>query len=633
MKKTAVFTCIFLLFGGSLISAEPRDRRHALPLDDLLGIASVISGRDAPQWSPDGAGLLWSSSLYGGGLVISDHKGGFPVRVPLRIPGMSQARWSPDGGWIAGISSQSGSPEIWLWSSSSGLTMRLTNMGGDIKSFCWSPDGGRIAFSGDRYGNYDIWTVTVPEGRMRRITSDRRYEVFPSWAPDSSALLYVRMDERWIDHDVIVVTPEGKNPRTLIRDTDFFDYRGGSAFGAVKVSPDGKSVLFRSHRSGWINYWIMPFEGGTPRPLDPEKADQNHASWSPDGKHVALTSNYDGTHKLKVVPAAGGGARILVDPEIGVCANPEWSPDAQTISYTFADTIRPPDLYTVSLTDGRRRQLTFSMPSGGFEEKLIRPEKFSYPSADGLNISAYLYKPKNIQPGDKFPAVLWLHGGPTGQFHDSFQQHVQFFAQRGYVVMLPNVRGGSGYGKAFEKANNKGWGKHDLKDVKAAVRYLKNLDYVDDDHLGVTGTSYGGDLTQAIITHAPGLFQAAIPCSGEADWTRAYHENYLGNVKLWDYELGPLDENRELYRELSPITYVADVTTPTFVIHGEGRYPESQLSKLLATELQRHDKVVRYKAYPNENFYVRRLENRRQQLLDMLDFFDQFLLPHAPPRP
>ena len=633
MKKTTAIGFFVLLFLGTLLTTIAQDRRQALPLDDLLGIASVISGREAPQWSPDGADLLWSSSLYGGGLVTVGRDGGFPVRIPVRVGGMSQAGWSPDGSWIAGISGHSGAPEIWLWSCRSGLTMQLTDMGGDIKSLCWSPDSSRIAFSGDRYGNYDIWTVSVPEGKVRRITSDRRYEIFPSWAPDSSALLYVRMDDHWIDHDVIVVSPEGENPRIIISDTDFFDYRGGSAFGAAFVSPDGKSVMFRSHRSGWINYWIVPFEGGSPRPLNPEKADQSHACWSPDGKFIALTSNYDGTHKLKIVPAAGGGARILVDPKIGVCASPAWAPDGKTISYTFADTMRPQDLYTVSLADGRRNQLTFSMAAGGLEEKLIRPEKLTYPSADGLNISAYLYKPANIQPGDKFPAILWLHGGPTGQFHDSFQQHVQFFAQRGYVLLLPNVRGGSGYGKAFEKANNKGWGKHDLKDVKAAVLYLKNLDYVDGDHLGVTGTSYGGDLTQAVITHAPGLFQAAIPCSGEADWTRAYHENYLGNVKLWDYELGPLEENRELYRELSPVTYVADVTTPTFVIHGEGRYPESQLSKLLATELQRYDKVVRYKAYPNENFYVRRLDNRRQQLLDMLDFFDQFLLTPAPPRP
>ena len=612
-----------------------QESRAVVPLseDRLLAIGSVVGG-ETPVWSPDGTRVLFVSALADGGLMTISSGGGFPVRVPVEFGGSGhflasqQPNWSPDGEWVSYISDKSGSPELWLWSTRDGRERQLTQLGARlISAYSWSSDGGWIAFSADRHGNMDIWKVRVSDGRVVRLTAEERYEVYPYWAPDGRHVLYVRLDESWAGHEVLEIPAEGGEPRLVVRDSDFFDYGAGGKFGYPRVSPDGERVLFRSHRSGWINYWVVPREGGVAQRIAPEAADQSHARWSPDGRRIAYTSNHNGTHELRVVTAAGGEPQVLVAPEgMGVVSDPEWSPDGEWISYKLGTPTRPEDLYVVSVGSGQRRRLTRSMPAGNLEQRLVAPQKIAYESTDGLTIHAYLYRPPAIRDGERFPALVWIHGGPTSQWRDNFQQHVQFFVQRGYVVLLPNIRGSSGYGKAFEDANNGCWGHCDLEDVRAGVEYLKRLPYVDPGRMGITGTSYGGIMTMDAVAFAPGLFQAAVAQSGYADWIEFYHgENELRHIKLLEYEFGPFEENEVVYRRNSAVSGVEDVQTPVFLVHGEGRYPPSPQSRIFADALEKNYKVFRYKTYPNEHYYVRSRENRRQLLYDMLDFFRQYL--------
>ncbi len=602
-----------------------------LPIDKLLSIGSVV-GSDMVQWSPDGTQIAFSSGLGGGGLMSVSPDGGFPVRISVDLGGAGHflapqmPSWSPDGEWIAYVSTKTGSQEIWLWSASSGRDSMLTRLGGRINSFTWSPDGRWIAFAGDRYGNYDIWKVELASREVFRLTEESRYEVFPTWTPDGRNILYVELDECWVDHTVIAMTASGAERRTIVQDTDFFDYRAGGTFGYPAVSPNGRTVLFRSHRSGWINYWTVPLAGGDPQPVAQEAANQNHARWSPDGAHISYVSDNQGTHELRVVQVGTGEApRTLVDPGTGVVGVPEWSPDGTRISYTLETPTRPGDLFVVDVSNGDTRQLTVSTQAGNLESQLIAPQKIVYESTDGLTIHAYLYVPPGNRRGNQYPAIMWIHGGPTSQYNDTFQGSVQFFVQRGYVVLLPNIRGSSGYGKVFEDANNGCWGHCDLEDVLAGVDYLEELPYVNPEKIGITGTSYGGCMSMSAVAFAPGVFQAAIPASGYGDWIHFVEEQELRHIKLLDYEFGPLAENETVYRANSPMFFVEDVTTPTFLVHGEGFFPESQASYEFAAELEKNYKVFRRKAYPNENYYVRSRVNRRQMLLDMLQFFDEFL--------
>jgi dipeptidyl aminopeptidase/acylaminoacyl peptidase len=435
----------------------------------------------------------------------------------------------------------------------------------------------------------------------------------------------VRLNESWIDHDVILIDADGSNAEVVLRDTDFFDYHYGRTFNYPKVSPDGKTFLFRSYRSGWMNIWSAPLEGGEVRQIAPAGADQVDAVWSPDGRSVAYIENHNGTLDLRVVGLAGGAPRVLVAPEMGVCAGPEWSPDGKQISYLHGTPIAPNDVWVVDVADATQRQLTHSMLGGGVRERLTVPEKVVYESFDGLPISAYVYRPATRRSGERFPGIMWIHGGPTSQFVDTFQPQVEYFVQSGYVVMLPNVRGSSGYGRRFEDLNNEDWGHGDLQDVLKGVDYLKTLDDVDPENMGITGTSYGGIMSMAAVAFTQNVFKAAIPCSGYGDFVHMAGEQELRHLKLLEFELGKLEESEDVYRHCSAIYFVNQSTTPCFLIQGEGRYPGSSSSKDFALALEMSYKPFWYKAYQGETYYVAGGANVKRMLQDMRDFFDLYL--------
>lgn len=614
-------------FKFSAIRGDESLVRGPLSIDQILDLAPAGG---SPFWNPSTGHITYAGA---GGLWTVDPAVGTPARLEVELGESGffltpqQTGYSPDGEWLSWISNQSGTPEVWLWSESQGSGIQLTDLGSDeINAYSWSPDGSRIAFSGNRYGQFDIWTVSVPEGRVERITSDPRYEVYPTWSADGSEILYVRLDEAWVDHDVMAVQPDGSAPRLVVSDTDFFDYGYGRTFGFPLVSPAGDAVVIRSHRSGWINYWLAPMDGGQPRPLVAQEADQSDGTWSPDGAWFAFTSNRNGTHHLQVVAADGGEARSLVEPGVGIASSPRWSPDGTRIVYTLQTPTRPTGIHVVSLEDGESQVVL--EPRAGAEElvELVEPEKIEYPSTDGLSIPAYLYRPADAGSGARHPAILWIHGGPTSQWNDSFHADVQFFVQQGYVVLMPNIRGSSGYSKAFEELNEGCWGHCDLEDVVAGVDFLQTLPYVDPDHTGIYGASYGGIMSMAAAAFAPGVFQASIPHGGYGDWVGFYHgENELRHIKLLEHDLGPFDENEEVWRRSSAIYQVADITTPMLLVHGYGSYPVYRQTYDFARALQAHQKPFRYNVYSGENYYVGSRQNRRQLWLDMLRFLDQQL--------
>lgn len=628
-----------VLFAALTNAVSAQQAWSPLPLDKLVDIGSVVNTGERPQWFPDGSRILFASSLGRSGLFAIGPGGGFPVSVPVTRAGAghflasSQYRLSPDGAWLAYISDAAGFPEIWLLSLANGREMQLTAHGGRINSFSWSPDSRWIAFAGDRFGNYDVWRVSVPGGEQHRLTSEKLYEVFPSWTPDSRSILYVRLDQHWVNHDVIAISADGSNPRTVVRDVDFFDYGAGDKFGYPDVSPNGRTVMFPSYRSGWINYWIAPLEGGEPRQLAPAQADQSDAVRSPDGRDVAYVENHNGTVDLRVVPVSGGAPRVLVSPNEGVVGNPAWSPDGRLISYTYGNTTQPADLYVVEVASGNSRQLTNSAPVGAVEDQLLKPEKISYRSTDGLTIRAYLYKPPAIGRGERFPGILISHGGPTAQYSDSFHRDAQFFAQRGYVVLMPNFRGSSGYGREFEDANNGCWGRCDLEDMVAGVEYLKTLPYLDPDHMGITGSSYGGHMSTAAGAFAPGVFQAAIPASGYPNRVKFIDDGEFRHIQQMEYEFGPFEQNRDAYYRHSPYYFIKDIQTPMFLLHGEGHYPESPQMREFARMMQKEYKTFRYKAYRGETYYVRGRANTIEMYRDMLNYFDFYLKGKKVPLP
>lgn len=609
-----------------------------LSIDQLLALKS-IAGAESPRWLPDGSRIVVASGLGGGvDLWGVSPDGGAPVRLSVGMGSVGHLASfmfapSPDGRFIAYVSQKSGAYEVWLCSADGEPDRQLTHLGAAIESLSWSPDSSALVVSANRYGAYDVFRVDVPGGETNRLTSDARYEVYATFTADGADILYVRLDSRWVDHEIVRIGRDGSNPRVIATDENFFDYHYGRTFGYPTPSPDGKLVFFRSHRSGWINYWAVSPDGGEPRQLAPQGADQDDGAWSPDGAWLAFTSNTNGTVDLHIVSAAGGEPRVLVAPEMGVCSHPRWSPDGKHISFLLATPRSPADLHMVDIAGGAVTRLTDSR-IGETARLLASPDKIAYPGFEGEPIHAYLYQPRAIGVQANGAGIVWVHGGPTSQFMDTLQTQVQFFVQRGYTVLLPNIRGSSGYGRRFEDLNNADWGHGDLQDVLAGGEELKKLEDVDPGKLGITGTSYGGIMSMAAVSFAPGYFQAAIPMSGYGDFVHMKAEQELRHVKLLEFEFGTLEEHEEVYRRCSSLYAVAQATTPCFVLHGVGRYPQSEAGKQFALALEREYKTFKYKTYPDETYYVASTPNVRQMLLDMDAFFRLYLdLPIAAPEP
>lgn len=629
-SKLTVAAATLLLVGESL-RAQPLSTAARLSAEEVTSVRSVVGGV-APQWSPDGTRILIGGALGGSDLWTVPAGGGWPESLNHRMGESAflqshQAKYSPNGQQIAYISNSDGAAELHLYSIADGSARQLTRLGARINSYGWSPDGSRIALAGDKFGNFDIWIVDVVAGGARRLTSDLRYEVFPSWTPDGARVVYTRMDDRWLDHDVMEIdAARGGAARLIVSDTGFFDYQAGGSFGYPLASPDGSTLLFRSHRSGWINYWVVPMQGGTPRQIAAEAANQSGARWSPDGKSIAYLALWNGTQDLRVVNAAGGAPRVLAAPAgMGMVSNAEWSPDGRRLSFTKESPVDPADVYVIAASGGTPTAITRSAGPAYISKALIRPKKVSYKSPDGFTIQAYLYEPI-LQSGESAPGILYIHGGPTASFNDTYQAEVQHLAMRGYAVLLPNIRGSSGYGKTFEDANNGCWGRCDLVDVTAGVDYLRTLPYVNGAQMGITGTSYGGCMSLAASAFAPGVFQAAVSVSGYGDWLHMIAEQEMRHLKLVEYEFGPLPQEEARYRRSSPFFSISDIRNPIMLLHGAGaQLPRSAASQIFADRLEMNYKPFVYKTYPNENYYVRRRENLVTMYADIVRYFDQHL--------
>jgi dipeptidyl aminopeptidase/acylaminoacyl peptidase len=613
--------------------------KEAAPTSELRDLLKLTDGV-APEplaWTRGdsailyvGAGELREVPAAGGPpRLVSDQLGGMPFLAG------HDPRLSPDGKWVAYLSNAADATgeglevEIWLQPVEQGGPARqLTHLGASINSFQWAPDSVSVVLSSSRTGRYNVYRVDISSQTTVRITNDRLYEVYPTHA-GTSRLLFVRLNDAWTRHEIWSIDDTTGKRSLLAADEDFFDYQYGRTFGYPLPSPRGDRVLFRSHRSGWINYWAASLtEVGTEsRALAPAEADQSEASWSPDGSRLAYIENHNGTLELKVLEVDSGRIATLDGGEDSACSLPAWSRDGSRIAYLRQTTTSPLEIWVVEVGSEVRKQLT---GGDGAALDLIHPTKVAYPTFDGRQINAYLYLPPGASEVAKAPGLMWIHGGPTSQFSDTLQPWVQFFAQRGYAVLLPNIRGSSGYGKEFEDLNNRDWGHDDLKDVLAGVEYLKTLGTVDGDRVGIHGTSYGGCMSMSAIAWAPGVFRAAIPHAGYGEWEAMYVEQELRHLQLLRYEFGPYPEAADVYRRCSPYHDIAAIETPTLIVHGEGRLPRSDSSRQFAEEMRRLYKPVRYRTYGGECYYVRTAEGVERMLTDMLSFLDQHLKGDQP---
>jgi dipeptidyl aminopeptidase/acylaminoacyl peptidase len=289
----------------------------------------------------------------------------------------------------------------------------------------------------------------------------------------------------------------------------------------------------------------------------------------------------------------------------------------------------PADLYVMDLATGKSRRLSSNVNPAVDAANLVDSEVIRYKSADGLDIPALLYRPRDATPGQKVPAVVWVHGGPGGQSRHGYNPLLQFAVNHGYAVLAVNNRGSSGYGKTFNHLDDKRHGEVDLDDCVAARRYLASLDWVDGKHVAIMGGSYGGYMVAAALAFRPDAFDAGIDIFGVTNWVRT-----LASVPPWwasfrdslYSELGDPEKDKERLTRISPLFHADRIVKPLLVVQGanDPRVLKVESDEIVAAVKKNHV-PVEYLVFPDEGHGFQKKDNEIATAEKVVAFLDRYL--------
>jgi dipeptidyl aminopeptidase/acylaminoacyl peptidase len=438
------------------------------------------------------------------------------------------------------------------------------------------------------------------------------------WSHDSRYLALVRTND-FANADAELLDVAAGRTRVLT------PHGGSKSYVPLAFSPDDRELLVLSDAKDGVNRLaIIALGRDSLRWLDTGTWPVEAGGWSVDGR-IAYSENADGRTTTYVMRADGSGRR-RIGPDHGVTTFAEWSDDGRFVLLTHSDATRAADVWVHDVRRDTTWQLTFAM-AGGVDPADLGPAALvHYPSFDGRKISAYVHVPFNLRRDGTNPAIVLAHGGPSGEWTDAFVREAAYFADHGYVVIRPNVRGSTGYGKAFEDLNNLDWGGGDLKDLVAAADYLVASGYVARSRIAVMGGSYGGYLTLAALAFTPERWAAGVDLFGISSIVTLARTTDPILLPYLTREMGSVTTHEALMRERSPLFAAARVRAPLLILQGDNdpRVPLAE-SRQIADAIKRNRGVVTLVVYPGEGHGFHRLEDQLDSLRRAAEFLDRFV--------
>jgi dipeptidyl aminopeptidase/acylaminoacyl peptidase len=632
------------------ISSQPNAQVEARSLTvEKLWMTRQV-GRAA--WSPDGKSIAFISNMSGrNNLWVVPGDGGWPVQLTVSDQRQTAPAWSPDGKWIAYQSDYDGDEQwdIFLVSPKTGKVVNLTQTR-EIAEInpTWSPDGRYLAYEvkPKTSAAYEIDIYDMVMRAVKHLTSgtpqDKRNSN-PVWTQDGKYIVYTQEQAKGTDSNIFVADyATGKSKLLTPHEGEQF-YYANDVFPIT--IPDAGHILITSNAAnGYDNIGILDFSWTMAVPvvgvlypgkikwLTHDKWEIRGGDFSPDGKHITFSANVDGNEALYLYDLATGKSTALPIPQ-GVNepagGRSAFRADGSSLLYNHNGPTAPGDLWVYHLGNGKSQQVTHSLLAGVRSEDMVEPYLVHYPSRDGKwTISAFLYVPFNMARNGQNAAIVYIHGGPASQSMNSFNRFVQYAANQGYMVLAPNYRGSTGYGKEFQQANRFDMGGGDLQDVLAGVDWIKQTGHLDPKKIAVMGGSYGGYLSMMAVTQAPEVWAAGVPIVPFVNWfTEIQNEDPV----LQQSDLATMGDpvtNKALYEQRSPINFIDQVKAPLLLLAGghDPRCPKSETQQVVEA-IKKRGGTVDYKIYDNEGHGFARVENQ----IDAYRRVADFLLAHVVP--
>ena len=635
-------------------------------LDDLLHVRDV---RD-PEISPDGAWVAYTVSTPDtsedrnkSAVWMANWDGTRNVRLTTSKAGENTPRWSPDGRWLAFLSSRDDEhTQLWLLDRQGGEGRKATTLQSDVGDYVWTPDGKRIALVVedadtakpktpppiviDRFqfkqdeGGYlgkqrrHLYVLDVESGKTTMLTSGDYDELLPAWSPDGKSLVFVSKrrpdadrDSNW-DLYVMDAAPGGSAaPRQL---TTFEGPDNDPETESRPAwSPDGRSIAYLQGGPLKLIYYavqklaVIPTAGGAPRILT-AALDRNVANpvWSSDGSSIYFQLEDDRTVGLARVPAAGGAIERLVSGPRVVSA---FAAGATGKLAVLASTpLEPAEVFALDGTTLRPLSRQNAAWLSGVRLGPVEP--ISFKSRDGAAINGFVVKPPDFVAGKRYPTILRIHGGPVSQYQNEFDFQLQTLAGHGYLVVVANPRGSSGRGEQFATAIFADWGNKDAQDVLAAVDYAVAQGLADPARLGVGGWSYGGILTNYVIAQDR-RFKAAVSGASISNILAGYGTDQY--VREYEAELGVPWKAADTWVKLSvPFLHADRISTPTLFLCGEKDFNVPLLnSEQMYQALRSLGVETQLVIYPGQHHGINKPSYRRDRLERYLAWYDKYLKP------
>ena len=604
-----------------------------------------------PTWSPDGKQIAFISNMSGrNNLWLVPAEGGWPVQLTVSDQRQTAPAWSPDGKWIAYQSDYDGDEQwdIFLVSPKTGKVVNLTSTREIAEQNpTWSPDGRYLAYE-VKPKTSAAYEIDIYDTLMREVkhittgTSQDQSNSDPIWSKDGKYIVYTQEQAKGTDSNIFIAeVATGKS--TLLT-----PHKGEQRYWANDIDPrsipDGRKILITSNAAnGYDNIGLLEFSdkgtslSGVLHPglikwLTHDKWGIRGGEFSPDGEHLTFSADVDGNEDIYLHDLVTGKSMVLPIPK-GVNepagGHSAFTKDGSRLLYYHNGPTAPGDLWVYAVPTSKSHQVTHSLVAGVRSEDMVEPYLVHYPSRDGKwTISAFLYVPFNMARNGQNAAIVYIHGGPASQTMNSFNRFIQYAANQGYMVLAPNYRGSTGYGKEFQQANLFDMGGGDLQDVLAGVDWIKQTGHLDPKKIAVMGGSYGGYLSMMSVTKAADVWAAGVPIVPFVNWFTEI-ENEDPVLQQSDLAtMGDVVKNKSLYEDRSPINFIDQIKAPLLLLAGghDPRCPKSETQQVVDA-IKKRGGTVDYKIYENEGHGFARVENQ----IDAYKRVADFLQAHVPP--